>query len=91
MLVLLSVVLPPLLLPLIEALPIWMLWLGLAYLVFLIPFWLVALFGALVSPALGKGATQQMTGQLARDLTVVTVTAPFRVIGFLIRLFRRDA
>jgi len=87
--VILSLVLPPLLLPLVEVVPTWILWLMLGYVVFLIPFAAVSLFGALVSPALGKGASEQMEGQLARDAAVVMVTAPFKAAAFLIRTLLR--
>ena len=87
--VVLSVVLPPLLLPLIEVVPVWILWAVLIYVVFLIPFAAVSLFGALVSPALSKGAAKQMEGQLARDLAIAMAAAPFKAISFLVRILWR--
>ncbi|MCB1602370.1 MAG: hypothetical protein KDI66_20290 [Xanthomonadales bacterium] len=87
--VVLSIVLPPLLLPLIEVVPVWILWAVLIYLVFLIPFAVVSLFRALVSPALSKGAADQMEGQLARDVAVTMAAAPFKAIFFLVRILWR--
>lgn len=59
-LTILPVILPPLLLPLVEAVPIWLSCLVLAYLALLIPFAAVSLFGAMISPVMSTGASMQM-------------------------------
>ena len=85
--VLLALLLPALLAPLIESLPTWVLWLAIAYVIFLIPFVGVAVFQALVSPALGKRTTNEMGGHLAADVARAMFVMPFKVIGVIFRFF----
>ncbi len=82
----LSLVLPSLLAPNVESLPIWILLAILGYLIFLIPFVAVSIFQWLVSPALGKRTAAEMGGHLAADVARATLGAPFRLIGAVFRL-----
>ena len=84
-----SIFLPPLLAPMIQAVPTWVLWVALAYIVFLIPFAAVSLFGSLTSAALGRRAADEMTGHLASDVARFMITAPFRLVAALFRLIAR--
>lgn len=91
--VLASIFLPPLLAPMVEMVPLWILYLFLAYLVFLLPFLAVSLLQTLVTPALGRRTASDMSGHLAADMTKVLLLAPFRLLGLVGRLltylFRR--
>ncbi len=80
-----SLVLPVLLVPVIEAVPVWVLWAGVAYAAFLVPFVAIRLFGSLTAPALGKRASADMEGHLARDVAVAMLSAPFALAGALVR------
>ena len=71
----LALVLPTFVAPLIDALPPWVLWLGLAYVALLAPFLALSAFGLLVRPALGKHATDALVGHLARDMVVLVASA----------------
>lgn len=84
--VIFALLLPSLFASVIEVLPIWLLWLGSAYLIFLIPFIGVAIFQVLVSPALGRRTSQEMGGHLAADVARATIVAPFKLIGAIFRL-----
>ncbi len=88
-LVAMGVVLPPILEPMIQAMPVWVLWIGLAYLLFLIPFIGVVIFQALVSPVLGRRTAQEMGGHLAADVARATIVIPFRVLGAIFRFLGR--
>lgn len=91
--VLASLFLPALLLPLVEMVPLWVLWGLFVYLLFLLPFFAISVLQLLVSPALGRKAASEMGGHLAADMTKLLLLAPFRILGFiaktLIGLFRR--
>lgn len=80
-----SLVLPVVLEPIVQMVPVWVLWIGLAYLVFLVPFASVRLFGSLTQPALGKRATDDMVGHLARDVAVSMLSAPFVLLRWIFR------
>ena len=79
------IALPPIVTVLVQLAPIWVLWAGLLYLVFLIPYALVALFGALLIPVLGERAVSHVTGDLAAGLSRTLLVAPFRALAWIAR------
>ncbi len=81
--------LPVLLLPLVEALPIWLVWLILAYLVFLLPFIAIVILGALVRPAIGQNAADHMVGDMAAKCIKWMLLFPFLLLGLIVRLIWR--
>ena len=87
-----SVILPILLVPLIALIPAWVLWILVIYLIFLLPFMAVSMFGSLVSPAIGKGASREMTGNLAADIVRIMCRTAFGATAMafrqLMRIFR---
>ncbi len=84
-----ATVLPVLLYPLIEIVPIWLLWLAGVYFLFLLPYFCLGLIGNLVSPALGKSASSTMVGNMASSITLRALAAPFRLVGATYRLVAR--
>jgi hypothetical protein len=84
--VILSATLPPLLAPFIQLIPVWVLWLLLAYAIFLIPFAVVSVLQALVAPALGAKTASYAAGHWAAGVGRTMFLAPFKILGALFRL-----
>ena len=87
--VVLSFLLPPLLAPIIQMLPTWVLWVILGYVIFMIPFIAVSIFQGLVSPVLGRQTTNEMGGHLAADVARAMIVGPFKLIGVVFRLIMK--
>lgn len=82
----LSLILPPILAPLLQMVPTWALWLLALYVVLLVPFAAVSVLQALVAPALGQRTASEAAGRWAADIGRVMFTAPFKLVGALIRM-----
>lgn len=78
----LMIFLPPLLEPVLDALPEWALWLLLGFVMF-------SVIGLGFRLLIGRGATEQMVGTLAADVVRSLFLAPFRGIRWVFRLFGR--
>lgn len=94
-LVLGSIFLPVLIQPLIQSVPVWILWVIAAYIVYLIPFAAVSVFSALTRPALGRRVSDEAAGHLAADVARAMIRAhawllfaPFRLVVTIVRSFR---
>lgn len=87
--VILAMILPPLLEPLLQMVPAWVIWLLALYVIFLIPFAAVSVLQALVSPAIGQRTASEAAGHWAADVGRFMFTAPFKLIGALIRLIAK--
>lgn len=81
----LAMILPALLQPLVELVPVWLLWVFGVYVLFLVPYFLLGLFGTLVAPALGRKPANTMIGEMAAVMSVKLLAAPFRLVGTLFR------
>ena len=84
-----AAILPVLLYPLIQMVPIWILWVGAVYLFLLLPYYGLSLLANLVSPALGKRSTDTMVGNMASTMSIRILAAPFRLAGAVCRLIIR--
>lgn len=85
----LSLILPPLLAPMIQTIPRWLLWVLLIYLGLMIPFAAISVLQALVTPALGNRTASEAAGRWAADVGRIIFTAPFKLISAFSRLIAK--
>ena len=83
--VIITSIAPIILQPLIQQVPVWVLWALAIYALFLLPYFILRLFGGLVEPALGKRETGNMIANLASAMTMTFLAAPFLVLRAIVR------